>query len=83
MWSWANTSIIEGMKKEVGKVKEYGQSHGYKEWLTAKWECDEDYAATMTAAAGYLLKSKGAYPGPIEDGYVFILITEIRWVDKN
>jgi hypothetical protein len=83
MWSWANTSVIDGMKKDIGKVKEYGERHGYKEWNTAKWECDEDYAATMTAAAGYLLKSKGAYRGPIEDGYVYILITDIRWVDKN
>ena len=83
MWSWANTSIIEEMKKDVGKVKEYGESHRYKDLSTAKWECDEDYAATMTAAAGYLLKSKGAYRGPIEDGYVYILITDIKWVDKN
>jgi len=50
---------------------------------TAKWECDEDYAGTMTAVAGYLLKSKGAYRGPIEDGYVYLLITDIRWADEK
>ena len=83
MWSWANTSVTDGMKKDLGKVKEYGEMHRYKEFITAKWECDEDYAATMTAAAGYLLKSKGAYRAPIEDGYVFLLITDIRWADKN
>jgi len=83
MWSWANTSIDEGMKKDMGKVKEYGERRGYKELITAKWECDEDYASTMTAAAGYLLKSKGAYRGPIEDGYVYILITDIRWADDK
>jgi hypothetical protein len=79
MWSWANNHVAEGMKKDIAKVKEYGEQHLYKEFITAKWECDEDYAATMTAAAGYLLKSRGAYRGPIEDGYVYMLITDIRW----
>ena len=57
--------------------------HHYKELTTAKWECDKDYAATMTAVAGYLVKSKGAYRGPIEDGYVYLLITDIRWVNEK
>jgi hypothetical protein len=83
MWAWANTSVAEGMKKDIGKVKEYGERHRYKELSTAKWECSEDYASTMIAAAGYLLKSKGAYRGPIEDGYVYILITDIRWADDK
>ena len=83
MWSWANQSVDEKLKKDTRRVKEYGESHSYKELITAKWECDEDYAATMTAAAGYLLKSKGAYRGPIEDGYVYMLITDIRRVDDK
>jgi hypothetical protein len=82
-WSWANKSVHEGMKKEIGKVKEYGERHRYKELTTAQWECDEDYAGTMTAAAGYLLKAKGAYRGPMEDGYVYILMTNIRWADDK
>ena len=81
MWSWANKYVNEGMKKDIGKVKEFGAKHNYKELTTAKWECDEDYAGTLTIAAGYLLKSKGAYRGPIEDGYVYMLITDIRWAD--
>jgi hypothetical protein len=82
-WSWANKYVAEGMKKDIAKVKEYGERQRYKELITAEWECDEDYAGTMTAAAGYLLKAKGAYRGPIEDGYVFILITDIRWTDDK
>ena len=80
-WSWANDTVDDGMKKDIGKVKAYGEQHGYKDLTTARWECDEDDARTMTAVAGYLLKSKGAYRGPMEDGYVFILITDIKWAD--
>lgn len=83
MWSWANKYVKEGMKKDIGKVKEFGEKHNYKELTTAKWECDEYHAGTLTIAAGYLLKSKGAYRGPIEDGYVYMLITDIRWADEK
>ena len=83
MWSWANKSVDEGMKKDIWRVKEYGERNHYKELTIAKWECSEDYASTMTAATGYLLKAKGAYRGPIEDGYVYMLITDIRWADDE
>ena len=83
MWSWANKYVAERMKKDIGKVREFGERHNYKELTTAKWECDEDHAGTLTLAAGYLLKSKGAYRGPIEDGYVYMLITDIRWADEK
>lgn len=50
------------MKKDIGKVKEFGGRHNYKELTTAKWECDEDDAGTLTIAAGYLLKARGGIP---------------------
>jgi hypothetical protein len=69
MWSWANKHVSEGMKKHIGKVKEFGEKHNYKELTTAKWECDEDRAGTLTLVAGHVLKAKGPYRGSIEDGY--------------
>jgi hypothetical protein len=81
MWSWANESVDENMKKDMGKIKKYGEQHNFKELVTAKWRCDEDYGWTITAAAGYLLKAKGAYRGPIEDGYVYMLIMDIKRAD--
>jgi hypothetical protein len=83
MWSWANKYVDEGLKKGILKVKEYGERKNYKELTTAKWACDEEYAWTLTAAAGHLLKAKGAYRGPIEDGYVYMLITDIKWADEK
>lgn len=83
MWSWANESIEENMKKDLGKVKKYGEQHNFKELVTAKWRCDEEYAWMMTAVAGYLLKAKGAYRGPIDDGYVYMLIMDIKWADNK
>ena len=30
MWSWANKYVDEGMKRDIGKVKEFGERHNYK-----------------------------------------------------
>jgi hypothetical protein len=83
MWSWANKHVSEGMKKDIGKVREFGEKHNYKELTTAKWECDEDRADTLALVAGHVLKAKGAYRGPIENGYVYMLITDIRRADEK
>lgn len=82
-WSWANETVLEEMKKGAEKVKRYGEQHGFKELTTAQFECDEDYAWTLIAATAYVLKYKGAYRGAIDNGYVYVLISDIRWADDN
>ncbi len=80
-WAWANDSVSDHLKQGVTQVKAYGIKHKYRQLTTAKFECDEDYGFALTAAAGYLLKAKGAYRGPMTDGYVYMLITDIKKVD--
>ena len=82
-WAWANDTVVEELKKGAQQVKQYGEEKGFSELTTAKWACPADYAGTLTAAAGYILKAKGAYRGPIEDGYVYLLITDIKKVDEK
>jgi hypothetical protein len=80
-WSWANETVLKEMKKEIEKVKRYGEQRGFKELTTSQFECDEDYGWTLTAAAAYVLKYKGSYRGPIDNGYVFMLMSDIKWAD--
>lgn len=82
-WSWANETVDLAMKRDMNKIKEFGEKNQFKELSTAQWECDEDYAWTMTAVAGHLLKAKGAYRGQIQDGFVYLLITDIKWADAK
>lgn len=81
MWAWANESIRDALKKGATQVKAYGTEHKYSQLTTAKFKCDEDDGWSLTAAAGYLLKAKGAYRGPMTDGYVYMLITDIKKVN--
>ncbi|MDQ3798594.1 MAG: hypothetical protein M3384_04020 [Acidobacteriota bacterium] len=82
-WSWANDTIDAAMKREMNKIKEFGENNRFRELSTPQWKCAEDYAWTMTAVAGQLTKAKGAYRGQIPDGFVYLLITDIKWADAK
>lgn len=51
-WSWANDTIDTAIKQELNKVKDFGEKNDIKQLTTAQWECDEDYAWTLTSIAG-------------------------------
>jgi hypothetical protein len=82
-WSWADDTVLKEMKKETEKVKRYGEQHGFKELTTSQFECDEDYAWTLITATAYVLKYKRAYRTSIDNGYMYMLISDIRWADDK
>ena len=82
-WSWANETVDAANKRDMNKIKEFGEKNNYEELTTPQWKCEEDYAWTMTAVAGQLIKAKGAYRGKIPDGFVYLLITDIKWADDK
>lgn len=82
MWSWANNTVDAAVKKEMDKVKEFGETRKYKELFEPKFACDEEHAWTLTSVAGEVLNAKGAYRGQIQDGWVYFLITDIEQVGK-
>lgn len=82
-WSWDNKTVYDLMKKDMGQVKDYGEKNQFKELTTPIFQCEEDYAWVMTAAAGSVLKAKGAYRGPIDSGYAYFLIMDIKWADAG
>jgi len=82
-WSWANDTVFPKIKKDMIKIKEFGEKREFKELITAQWECEQDYAWTMTSVAGHIINAKGSYRGKIPDGYVYLLITDIKWAKKK
>jgi hypothetical protein len=64
-WSWANDTVDAAIKRDMNKVKEFGEKNQFNELITAQWKCAEDNAWKMTAVAGHLLKAKGAFRGQI------------------
>ena len=82
MWSWANSTVDSAVKKDIGKVREFGRAKGYRELIEPKFASDEDHAWKLVAASAQIVGAKSAFRGRIEDGWVYFLITDIRRLDK-
>ncbi len=85
LWAWANPHLEEKVKGEIGKVKSYGESRGFKKLIDRKWTADEIDGWEMTAIAAYLLKAKGAYRVPSKDKklFSFMIFKSIKWADTT
>jgi len=80
LWSWANSSILPSLSKDVATVKAYGEKHGFNRLSERKWEATQADGWQMTAVSNYLLKGKGVYRPPFAQGATFVVITEIKAV---
>ena len=77
LWSWANPSILEHVKNEIYRVREFGEEHDIRELTEAKWPADEIDGWSMTNVSAKLLGAKGAYRCPDENGPLFVIFTEV------
>ena len=78
LWAWANLSILDPIKRDAIKVKEYGEQHNIKRLTTAKWQAAESDCWHMAALACRLCKSNGVYRGPAGATFVFITFGEVQ-----
>lgn len=83
LWSWANSSILPSLSKDISVVKVYGEKHGFKKLSERKWEAAQADGWQMTAIANYLLKGKGVYRPPFAQGATFVVITDIKAVGSK
>ena len=79
MWSWANRSVLEGVRREVRRVRAFGEEHGYLKLACAHWSAEEPDGWDMTAVTAYLLKARGGYRAPGDGLLTFMVMTDVRW----
>lgn len=79
LWAWDNPSFLEPVKREVLAVKEFGTRHALRKLTSSTWKAEEVDGWEMTGVAARLLESRGAYRSPDEDGFTFMLFSEIAW----
>ncbi|MEO0871872.1 MAG: DUF6882 domain-containing protein, partial [Pseudomonadota bacterium] len=63
MWGWDHPSVPEHAALAATAVHDYGKRHGLEKLTTRLVELSEDEAWELTALAGYLHHSTGAYRG--------------------
>ena len=79
LWSWENPSVLDNLKKDIVRIRSFGETHGIEKLTNAKWIADEFDGWEMTSIAAKLLEARGAYRAPSSNGFTFMIITEISW----
>ncbi len=83
LWAWANPSLLDPIKRDSIKVREYGEQHKIQRLITAKWPAEESDGWNMTALASRLCGSNGAYRGPAGATFVFFTFGEIQLAKRT
>ena len=78
LWSWANPSVLDHLKQDSLKVREFGQEHGVEQLIEAKWEATESDGWEMAAIAARVCGANGAYRGPTGSGFVFMTFGAVK-----
>ena len=72
-WSWANRNIPEYNKRDIEKVRDYGEVNSLEELVSASLEADEHTGWEMAAVAAHVLDAPGAYSFPTDRGRCWLL----------
>ena len=78
LWSWANETIFDNLKKEMEIVKQYGHDNGYSDLTTPQLEATEADSWGLAAFATRILNGMGIFRPKSEGGYTFMMIKEIK-----
>lgn len=82
VWSWANEMILDTVKDQMHKVKEHGEENNFKFLKKEQWHGSESDGWDMTSVSCFLLKGKGGYRTSVESGFIYMVITDINWVEE-
>lgn len=77
LWGWANDSLRESMKRDVQKVREYGEAHQMPLLTLPEWSADKQQAWNMAAIATKLCDAQGAFCGSSGSTLIFFLFGEV------
>src|SRR5579864_4700912 len=77
MWAWANRSLPASVIQAVLEVRAFGETESVAELTQAELPDDESLGWAMTAIAAKVLKAKGAYRCPGENGFLYVVYSLI------
>ncbi|MBX3611581.1 MAG: hypothetical protein KF871_16930 [Hydrogenophaga sp.] len=80
LWGWADKGVPQHLSQPLSIVREVGQSQGFKQLTTRRWQGDTGDAQNMVAIAHWLLDGKGMYRAPDDEGQLlrYWVITDIH-----
>ena len=82
LWGWANNSLPEHVTDSLVDVKAFGERHNILKLTESYWEAEEEDGWEMAAVANRIIGGKGVYRCPDEKGFLFLILTQIRFVQR-
>ncbi len=82
LWGWANRNLPAKVTTLVGSVRAFGEGEGVAELTKEDWPDDEHLGWELTAIAARLLESKGGYCCPVDNGFVYVVYSSLRFADE-
>jgi uncharacterized protein YndB with AHSA1/START domain len=79
-WAWANPHFDDVEMNEIVRVRVFGEKNNILKLTEGKWPADEADGWEMTAVSARLLEANAAYRSPSESGFLFLLLTHLRWI---
>jgi hypothetical protein len=76
----ANTYFPDNATKGLTTVRDFGEKNGIRKLTQEKWDATEEDGWEMSAVCNRIIKGKGAYRCPDENGALFMILTDIRRV---
>ncbi len=83
VWSWSNPGTLAAVRQAALKTKAFGEERGIIRLIQPRWAAKEQDAWEMTAMTAKLNDAKGAYKCPIQDGFAFMIFSDIRAVSDR
>jgi hypothetical protein len=83
MWGWANQSLPAKVTDQLYRVKRFGERENLTQLTEAKLVGDEQVGWEMAAIAARILEGKGAYRCPSKNGFLFLVFTDICFIDTD
>jgi hypothetical protein len=77
LWGWANQYFPENVIRALSVVREFGEKHGIQKLTRDKWAATVEDGWEMSAVANRLIKGKGVYRCPTDNGFLFLILTQI------
>lgn len=82
-WAWANAGLLDPVRQAAAKTRDFGIERGILRLMQPRWGAKDKDAWEMTAATAKLNESKGAFRCPAQEGFAYMVFTDIRAVSDR
>jgi hypothetical protein len=78
LWGWANPHFPTNVTEKLSTVRAFGEEHGILKLTQEKWDATEEDGWEMSSVASRLIQAKGVYRCPTDNGFLFLILTQIE-----